>query len=107
MSETESWLERYEVNHRDLTWPWIYWAAVPMVVVGTVGALWSRAVPPESYDSASLLNRGRPLPMRTARTAGVAEPGRSKPADLPPDPVLDQLSEADLPTFLRRTFPSR
>ena len=32
MSETESWLERYEVNHRDLAWPWIYWAAIPMVV---------------------------------------------------------------------------
>ena len=27
--------------------------------------------------------------------------------DTKPDPALDQLTEADLPTFLRRTFPSR
>ncbi len=58
MSETDSWLERYEVNHRDLTWPWIYWAAVPMVVVGTVGILWNLPVPPEFYDISPLLNWG-------------------------------------------------
>ena len=58
MSETESWLERYEDNHRDVTWPWIYWAAVPMVVVGTVGILWNLPVPPEFYDISPLLNWG-------------------------------------------------
>ena len=65
MSETESWLERYEVNHRDLTWPWIYWAAVPMVVVGTVGALWSLPVPQEFYDISPLLNWGSAFLMVT------------------------------------------
>ena len=30
-----------------------------------------------------------------------------KLADIQPDPVLDHLDEADLPTFLRRTFPRR
>ena len=40
MSETHGWLERYEENHSDLGNPVVYWAAVPMVVVGTVGLLW-------------------------------------------------------------------
>ena len=30
-----------------------------------------------------------------------------KLADIQPDPAFDQLTEADLPTFLRRTFPTR
>ena len=50
---------------------------------------------------------GRALSMRQAVNASVAEPEPIKLADIQPDPVLDQLSEADLPTFLRRTFPSR
>jgi hypothetical protein len=58
MSETESWLERFEDNHRDLAWPWIYWAAVVMVIVGTVGILWSLPVPAEFYDISPLLNWG-------------------------------------------------
>ena len=42
--------------------------------------------------------------------AQAAAPGDPEPirlADIQPDPVLDQLDEADLPTFLRRTFPTR
>ncbi|MCP4300888.1 MAG: DUF962 domain-containing protein [Gammaproteobacteria bacterium] len=58
MSETHSWLERYEQNHSDLTNPWVYWAAVPMVVVGTVGLLWYLPVPVEFYDISPLLNWG-------------------------------------------------
>ncbi len=58
MSEAENWLERYETNHRDLTWPWIYWAAVPMFVVGTVGLLWSVPTPAEFYEISPLLNWG-------------------------------------------------
>ncbi len=65
MSETESWLERYEVNHRDLTWPGISWAAVPMVVVGTVGTLWNLPVPQEFYDISPLLNWGSAFLMVT------------------------------------------
>ena len=37
----------------------------------------------------------------------TSEPEPIKLADIQPDPVLDQLTEADLPTFLRRTFPAR
>jgi len=58
MSETESWLERFEDNHRDLAWPWIYWAAVAMVIIGTVGVLWNLPAPAEFYDISPLLNWG-------------------------------------------------
>jgi len=58
MSESDNWLERYEQNHRDLTNPWVYWAAVPMVVVGTVGLLWYLPVPAEFYEISPLLNWG-------------------------------------------------
>ena len=46
----------------------------------------------------------RPLAMRPVETA---EPQPIKLADIQPDPAFDQLTEADLPTFLRRTFPAR
>ena len=49
----------------------------------------------------------RPLNMRAATEASASEPDPIKLADIQPDPILDQLSEADLPTFLRRTFPAR
>ena len=32
MSETDGWLQQYEETHQDLTYPTVYWAAVPMVV---------------------------------------------------------------------------
>ena len=66
MSETHSWLDRYGANHQDLTWPWIYWAAVPMVVLGTVGLLWSLPVPFEFYEISPLLNWGSAFLMVTA-----------------------------------------
>lgn len=58
MSETDSWLLRYEQNHSDLNNPWVYWAAVPMVVAGTVGLLWSLPVPAEFHEISPLLNWG-------------------------------------------------
>lgn len=58
MSETHSWLERYARHHENLTWPWIYWASVPMFVVGVVGALWSLPIPAEFHDISPLLNWG-------------------------------------------------
>ena len=39
MTQSDGWLSRYERTHSDLTNPFIYWAAVPMVVLGTVGLL--------------------------------------------------------------------
>ncbi len=62
----ESWLERYEQNHRNLTWPWIYWASVPMVVVGATGVLWNLPVPAEFLEISPLLNWGSAFLMATA-----------------------------------------
>ena len=58
MSETLGWLDRYEHNHRDLTWPWIYWPSVVMVLLGTVGVLWALPIPSEFYAISPLLNWG-------------------------------------------------
>ncbi|MBT8091592.1 MAG: hypothetical protein KJN77_01060 [Gammaproteobacteria bacterium] len=58
MSETENWLTRYEENHKDLYNPVVYWAGVPMVVVGTVGLLWYLPVPGEFTKISPLLNWG-------------------------------------------------
>jgi len=50
----------------------------------------------------------RPAAMRPARDEPVtADPKPIRLADVQPEPSLDQLTEADLPTFLRRTFPTR
>jgi hypothetical protein len=58
MTETDSWLQRYRDNHQNLTWPWIYWLSVPMVVLGTVGVLWSLPIPVEFFEISPLLNWG-------------------------------------------------
>ena len=58
MSENDSWLLRYERSHSDLKNPVVYWAAVPMVVVGTVGLLWSLPIPVEFYEISPFLNWG-------------------------------------------------
>lgn len=58
MSETQKWLERYEENHRNLAYPLVYWAGVPMVVLGTVGLLWLVPVPQAFVDISPLLNWG-------------------------------------------------
>jgi len=58
MSESDNWLLRYEQSHSDLDNPWVYWAAVPMVVTGTVGVLWALPVPAEFYEISPLLNWG-------------------------------------------------
>lgn len=66
MSETDGWLTRYEERHRNLSYPVIYWAAVPMVVLGTVGFLWSLPTPGEFYAISPLLNWGSTFLMVTA-----------------------------------------
>lgn len=58
MSESDGWLERYERSHSNLSNPVVYWAAVPMVVVGTVGLLWYLPIPAEFAQISSLLNWG-------------------------------------------------
>ena len=58
MSETDGWLSRYEETHQDLTYPVIYWAAVPLVVLGTVGLFWVLPIPDEFFEISPLLNWG-------------------------------------------------
>ena len=58
MSETEDWLSHYGESHSELASPLAYWLAVPLVVLGTVGLLWSLPVPDEFYDISPLVNWG-------------------------------------------------
>ncbi len=66
MSETDSWLQLYEDTHQDLSYPVIYWAAVPMVVLGTVGILWTLPIPDQFFEISPLLNWGTVFLMATA-----------------------------------------
>ncbi len=66
MSDVDSWLQRYEDIHQDLRNPVVYWAGVPMVVVGTVGVLWGLPVPPEFIEISPLLNWGSAFLMAAA-----------------------------------------
>ena len=66
MSEIENWLERYEQSHQDLRNPVVYWAAVPMIVLGTVGLLWHLPVPAEFHEITPLLNWGSAFLMATS-----------------------------------------
>ena len=66
MSDIENWLQRYEDNHRNVGNPLVYWAAVPMVVIGTVGLLWQLPVPEEFRQISPLLNWGSAFLMATA-----------------------------------------
>jgi uncharacterized membrane protein YGL010W len=66
MSEIDGWLERYENTHKDLHNPVVYWAALPMLVVGTVGLFWHLPVPAEFVDISPLLNWGSAFLMAAA-----------------------------------------
>jgi uncharacterized membrane protein YGL010W len=58
MTEIDGWLERYERTHENLRNPVVYWAAVPLIVLGTVGLLWALPVPQEFREISPLLNWG-------------------------------------------------
>ncbi len=66
MADNDDWLQRYEASHKDLTNPFVYWAAVPMIVVGTVGLLWYLPIPAEFFEISPLLNWGSAFLMATA-----------------------------------------
>jgi len=66
MTDSDGWLERYAATHSELTHPVVYWASVPMVVIGTVGFLWSLPVPEQFYLISPLLNWGSAFLMATA-----------------------------------------
>ncbi len=58
MSETVGWLEKYEQGHQKLRYPVIFWASVPMTMLGVVGILWALPIPDEFYEISPLLNWG-------------------------------------------------
>ncbi len=58
MSETDRWLSDYGNSHADIGNPGIYWLCVPILVVGTVGMLWSLPVPTEFVRISPVLNWG-------------------------------------------------
>ena len=66
MTGIDNWLDRYAREHDDLTNPIVYWAAVPMVVLGTVGLLWYLPIPAEFVEISLLLNWGSTFLMATA-----------------------------------------
>ncbi len=66
MTDSDGWLERYGETHANLTYPVLYWAAVAMVVTGTVGLLWSLPVPAQFYEISPLLNWGSAFLMAAA-----------------------------------------
>ena len=66
MTEIDNWLERYGESHRDLRNPVVFWAAVPMIVIGTVGVFWALPIPLEFEEISPLLNWGSAFLMATA-----------------------------------------
>lgn len=58
MQEIENWLERYGNSHSDLQFQAIYWLSVPLLVLATVGMLWSLPVPDEFRQISPILNWG-------------------------------------------------
>lgn len=66
MNDTTDWLQRYADSHTELTYPALYWAAVPMVVLGCVGLLWILPIPEEYARISPLLNWGSTFLMAAA-----------------------------------------
>ena len=66
MPDHDHWLDRSEATHLDRANPLVYWAAVPMIVMGTVGLLWYLPVPAEFFEISPLLNWGSAFLMATA-----------------------------------------
>lgn len=58
MSETDRWLSDYGERHADVSNPGIYWFAVPILVLGTVGILSSLPIPAEFARISPVLNWG-------------------------------------------------
>ena len=66
MSDIDNWLSHYEQAHRDIDKPFIFWASVPLLVVGITGLLWNLAIPVQFQEISPLLNWGSAFLMVTA-----------------------------------------
>ncbi len=58
MSESDKWLIDYGETHGDVENASLYWISVPLLVVGTVGMLWSLPVPEAFFKISPFLNWG-------------------------------------------------
>lgn len=58
MPETDRWLSEYGDSHRNISHPAAYWPATLLLVVGTVGMLWSLPVPEAFWEISPVLNWG-------------------------------------------------
>ena len=58
MSDTERWLAEYRDNHSRTRHRILHWLAVPLVIFGMVGYLWSLPIPGGFLDISPLLNWG-------------------------------------------------
>ena len=58
MPETDRWLTEYGNNHEQISFAGIYWIAVLLLVLGTVGMLWSLPIPIEFARISPVLNWG-------------------------------------------------
>ena len=58
MSETDRWLTEYENSHSDVTFPFLFWVSAPVLMVGTIGLLWSLPVPVAFTEISPVLNWG-------------------------------------------------
>lgn len=58
MTETDRWLSEYGASHSKMRNAPVYWLAVPIVVLGVVGLMWSVPVPEEFRTISPILNWG-------------------------------------------------
>ena len=58
MSELDQWLIEYGENHRGVDNPGLYWLAVPILIVGTIGLLVSLPIPEAFIKISPFLNWG-------------------------------------------------
>ena len=65
MPETDQWLADYGESHQDIDHAGFYWLAVSLLVVGTVGLLWSVPVPEAFTKISPFLNWGTAFLMAT------------------------------------------
>lgn len=65
MPESDQWLIDYGENHRDIGRAGLYWLAIPLLVVGIVGLLWSLPVPEAFFNISPFLNWGTAFLMAT------------------------------------------
>ncbi|MFQ6003868.1 MAG: hypothetical protein ACE5OQ_00050 [Woeseia sp.] len=65
MSETDQWLIDYGETHQQIDNAGLYWLAVPVLVVGIVGLLWSAPIPEAFGNISPFLNWGTAFLMAT------------------------------------------